>query len=202
MDAASDSAGLAGNLERRLREEAGGPTGSVIPVPVDGGDGDKDTDPLAELKADLRASRGGVSLVETTSAGWGEGRAAGPQRDWRQARYGADPPDALVSLRGDSFDAVCMACGLPPGLSAKSDGTLARESWRQMIMGAVEPVARMWAAELAFKLNAPDLAFDFGALWAHDLIGRTQALKRMTDAGMSLADAAAASGILTGEAAE
>ena len=201
LDAASDTAGLAGNLERRLREEAGGPVGSVIPVPSDGGDGGDD-DPLAQLKLDLQASRGGVSLVETTAAAWGEGKGAAPQRDWRQSRYGADPPEALVGLRGDSADAVCAACGLPPGLSAKSDGTLAREAWRQFVMGHVEPMAGMWAAELASKLNAPDLAFDFRSLWAHDLIGRTQALKRMTDAGMSLADAAAASGILTGEAAE
>ena len=198
MASASSTSALCGNLELRLSQEAGGPVGAVIPVPIDGGDG-TDADPLKGLKEDLRASRGGVSLVETSSAGWGEGRAAAPQRDWRQARYGADPPEALRGLRSDAYDAVCAACGLPPGLSARADGTLAREGWRQMVMGAVEPVAKAWAVELSVKLGVPGLAFDFRALWAHDLIGRSQALKRLVESGMSLEAAASASGILTGE---
>lgn len=198
MDYASSTATLAGNLEQRLGEEAGGPVGSVIPVPSDGGDG-TDGDNLAQLKADLRASRGGVSLVETSAAGWGEGRGAAPQRDWKQVRFGAEPPETLRGLRTDVYEAVCMATGIPPGLAARSDGTLAREGWRQFVMGAVEPVARVWAVEIANKLNAPGLVFDFKSLWAHDLIGRSQALKRMVDAGVPLADAASASGILTGD---
>ena len=196
MASASSTGSLAGNLELRLSQEAGGPVGAVIPVPVDGGDGTA-ADPLKGLKEDLRASRGGVSLVETSSAGWGEGRAAAPQRDWRQARYGADPPEALRGLRSDVYDGICAACGLPPGLSARADGTLAREGWRQLVMGHIEPLGRMWAAELASKLGEPGLTFSFSGLWAHDLIGRSQALKRMVDAGMTLEAAASASGILT-----
>ena len=185
LDSASSTSALAGNLELRLSQEAGSAVGSLIPIPTDGGDG-TDNDPLQGLKEDINASRGGVSLVETTSAGWGEGRAAAPQRDWRQARYGADPPETLRGLRSDSFDAVCMAAGLPPGLSAKSDGTLMRESWREFIMGAVEPVAKSWGVELAAKLGEPGLTFSFSDLWAHDLIGRSQALKRMVESGMTL----------------
>ena len=195
MEYAHVTGALAANLELRLSQEAGAAVGSVIPVPQDGGAGDDD-DPLAGLKADLKASRGGVSLVETTSAGWGEGKGGAPQADWKPRRFGADPPAALATLRGDAYEAVCAACGLPPGLSAKSDGTLAREGWRQFVMGRVEPLARAWAVELRRKLNAPALAFDFGALWAHDLAGRAGAFAKLTAGGMTLVDAAAASGVL------
>ena len=90
---------LAGNLEKRLGQESGAPVGSVIPVPSDGG----------------------VSLVETTSAGFGEGRGAAPMQNWKPRRFGADPPEALRGLRMDVLQAVCLACCVrypwPLGLS-------------------------------------------------------------------------------------
>ena len=197
MQLAQSTGGLAGNLELRLSQEAGAPVGSVIPVPTDGGSGDdSEADPLADLKADLRASRGGVSLVETAAAGWGEGRAAAPAQDWKQRRFGADPPEALRGLRADVYDAICMACGVPPGLSSRADGTLAREGWRQFIMGSVEPLARVWAGELARKLDAPGLALTFRDLWAHDLAGRAAAFQKLTAGGMDVAKAARQSGVL------
>ena len=64
-------------------------------------------------------------------------------------------------------------------------------------MGSCEPVAKSWGVELASKLSVPGLTFSFSDLWAHDLIGRSQALKRMVESGMTLEAAAAASGILT-----
>ena len=69
---------LAGNLELRLAEEANAKVGYLLPVPSDGGDG-SGSDPLAMLKSDLAALAGSVALIETTSAGFGEGRAAAPQ---------------------------------------------------------------------------------------------------------------------------
>ena len=197
MALAARSGELAGNLETRLSQEAGAPVGSVIPVPVDGGDGGSD-DPLADLKSDLRASRGGVSLVETTAAGFGEGRGAAPLQDWKPRRFGADPPDALRGLRSDVYEAVCAACGVPPQLAmGQSDGTLARESWRRFVMGRVEPLARTWAGELSRKLDAPGLVLSFRELWAHDQAGRAAAFAKLVFGGMSLADAAAASGVLS-----
>ena len=63
---------LAANLEQRLGEETGGRVAHLLPVPQDGGDG-TDDDPLKGLKADIAAASGSTVLVETTSAGWGEG---------------------------------------------------------------------------------------------------------------------------------
>ena len=65
--------------------------GHLLPIPQDGGDGSTD-DPNAQLKLDLAAGRGRTLLVETTSAGHGEGRMSAPQQDWVSSRFGADPP--------------------------------------------------------------------------------------------------------------
>ena len=76
---------LAANLELRLAEEAGSKVGYLLPVPSDGGDGSTE-DPLASLKNDLAALAGNTALVETTAAGYGEGRAAAPLSDWTPRR--------------------------------------------------------------------------------------------------------------------
>ena len=95
---ASSSGVLAGALERRLGEEASGPVAHLLPVPQDGGDGSAD-DPLSMLKADIAKGRGKTLLIETTSAGWGEGRTAAPAEDLKPRRIGANPPVTLPSLR-------------------------------------------------------------------------------------------------------
>ena len=71
--------------------------GHLLPIPQDGGDGSTD-DPNAQLKLDLAAGRGRTLLVETTSAGHGEGRMSAPQQDWVSSRFGADPPLSLAQL--------------------------------------------------------------------------------------------------------
>ena len=50
-------------------------------------------------------------------------------------------------------------------------------------MGRVEPLARVWAVELARKLDAPGLALSFRELWAHDQAGRAQAFKSLAAGG-------------------
>ena len=95
----------------------------------------------AELKADLTALRGRVALPESTSGGWGD-RGAAPMRDWRVERLGADPPEALVKLREDIERAVLAACGVPAGIvSTISDGTHARESFRQFVALTIKPLS-------------------------------------------------------------
>ena len=137
LDWARHTGALAANLELRLSEEASGAVSRLIPIPADGGAG-SDDDPLAGLKADIAAGKGRALMVETVSAGWGEGRAAAPQADWRQQRIGADPPAPLISLRDDASMAVMHACGVPATLiMANSDGTAQRESWRRFVMGSV-----------------------------------------------------------------
>ena len=197
LDWARHTGALAANLELRLSEEASGAVSRLIPIPEEGADG-----ALDGLRADIAAGRGRALTVETTAAGWGEGKSAAPMSDWKQQRIGADPPAPLISLRDDASMAVMHACGVPATLiMANSDGTAQRESWRRFVMGSVEPVARMVALELAAKLDTPGLRFKFDSLWAHDLAGRASSFKAMVTAGMPLDRAAGLAGLITDEAA-
>ena len=189
---------LAANLENKLGQEAGGPVGHVIPVPTDGGDGGED-DALAMLKRDVAAARGRTILTETTAAGYGEGKSAAPARDWVPARFGANPPMTLATLRDGAAMSVLDCCGVPRALAESADGTAAREGWRRFVMGSVEPLLAIVREELAVKLDVPGLAFDLSPLWAHDIAGRAAAFKGMVTAGMELDRAAGLSGLVAGE---
>ena len=186
---------LAANVETRLGEETSAPAGQLMPVPQDGGDGEDD-DPLADLKADLRKLKGNIALVETTAAGWGEGRGSAPQADWQPRRMGANPPESINSLYGAAGREVLNVCGVPVSLAMDADGTGQREAWRRFVMGSVEPLAQIVGEELGRKLDTPNLAFDFSGLWAHDLAGRAAAFQKLVAAGMDTQEAARVSGIM------
>ena len=188
---------LAANLVTRLGEEAGGSVGHVMPYPADGGDGGDD-DPLASLKRDLAAGRGKTMLVETTSAGLGEGRAAAPARDWVPQRFGASPPDSLPTLRTDAALAVLAACQVPAGLFFEAQGVAQREAWRRWALGPLAGLAATVEAELAAKLDQP-VRLDFSHLWAADMAGRASAFKAMVTANMDPAKAAGLAGLMTTE---
>ena len=185
---------LAANLETRLGEEAGGPVGHLLPIPADGGDG-SDDDPTKMLKADLAAGKGRTMLVETTSAGFGEGRMAAPSEDWKPRHFGASPPDSLPTLRTDAALAVLAACQVPAALFTDADGTSQRESWRRRAMGPLAGLAATVEVELAAKLDQP-VRLDFSGLWAHDLSGRASAFKSFVAGGMALDKAAGLAGLM------
>ena len=89
-----DSTGkLGANLEARLGEESSGPVGYLLSVPSEGGD-----ENLEGLRSDLANLGGGVSIVETTAGGWGEGRGSAPRSDWKPERLGASIPAGNVEL--------------------------------------------------------------------------------------------------------
>ena len=182
---------LSGALELRLSQEAGGKVAHILPIPTDGGD-----DSVNTLKADIGNAKGGTLLAETTAAGWGDGRSAAPQADWKPRRMGADPPEVLDALRANVALGVAAACGVPPVLVAgRVDGTAMREAWRQFLFGSVLPVARTVEAELAEKLDTP-VSLDFTELHASDLAGRARAFQSMVGAGMDVAEAASIAGLM------
>ena len=174
--------------------EAGGMSGYVLPVPSDGGDGE-DTDPLQSLKSDMARANGKTQLIETTAAGWGEGKASAPMQDWQSKRYGIDIPGPNIDLRNAAVMSVLNACQIPLALFSDSDGTSQRESWRRFAGGALAGLAAIIEAEITAKLMTP-VKFDFSGLWAHDIQGRAQAFNRLVQGGMSIEKAAAASGVL------
>ena len=181
---------LAGNLELRLGEEASASVGSLLPIPSDGGDGDVDNDPLASLKADLKNLQGSTALVETTSAAWGEGRAASPLSDWQPKRMGANPPPTLAELRGATNLDVLQACGIPAGLvSDRAEGSGQREAWRRFSVGTLQPAARLVGQELADKLDVPGLRIHFEGLSASDLAGKSRSVATFVKSGVPLSRA-------------
>lgn len=187
MDYARHTGKLAANLENKLSQEAGGPTGTILPIPKDPGAGG-DGDPLADLKINLGNMKGKLSLVETTSGGWGD-RASAPKNDWMPQRIGADTPAAMVQLRKDAVNTVAQACGVPAVLldSAANSAAL-REGWRVFLHGSLSPLGNSVAHELSKKLGTT-VSIDWGRLFASDIASRSRAYKQFRDAGMEDKDA-------------
>ena len=190
---AADTARLNANAERSLADEAGGPVAQLLPVPQDGGD-DSDDDPLKALRADIRGARGRALLVETTAAGWAEGKSAAPQVDWKQQRLGPQPTEAMVAVADASFARVLAASGCSPALFDDSDGTSKREALRQWHLGVVRPLARQLERELSDKLEIPlRLKFD---LYNTDLAGRAMAFQKLVAGGVPVNEALVTAGLL------
>ena len=144
---ADETRALATWLERRLAEEASTSTGYVLPLP-EGGDVEK-------LKADLKAGRGRLQLVDTTAAAWGEGTASAPRQDWKSNRLGANPPESLGKLRSDVKADIFGVYGIPS--SIHGTGGSSRESYRQFLSSTIQPLAKIALAELSVKLDTPTL---------------------------------------------
>ena len=192
---ATTTARLASESERSLADESAGPLAQLVAVPQDGGDPDDDDGPLAAMRGDIARARGRALLVETTAAGWGEGRGSAPARDWQAARLGPAPPAAMPEVARDSFARTLAACGCPPALFTDgADGTAQREALRRWHLGTVVPLARLLEAELTAKLEADvGLSFDPYPL---DVQGRAAAFGKLVQGGMAVPDALAASGLL------
>ena len=187
LQSASGTCQLMANLEAGLANEAGTPTGYVIPVP--------DNAEAEVLTAELTALKGALTLAPSMRAGWGEGQQGAPRTEYDPMRLGPNPPAPLVSLRSETAYAVLAACGVPTSMLRQSDGTGLREGWREFLHGSVQPIAKVISVELADKLVIPGLSLNFDALMASDLQGRARALQSMTGAGASLDSAAEAAGL-------
>ena len=194
---AHTTARLQSESERSLADEARGPLAQMIAIPTDGGDGDDD-DPLKVMKADIRTARGKALLVETSAAGWGEGKTAAPQRDWKAERLGPNPPESMPMVARQTFAAVLAACGCSAAMFDDSDGTSKREAQRIFLHGTVRPLGKLLAAELSMKLGT-EITLNFDQLYMHDLAGRAQAFQKLVAGGMDVAKAAGLSGLVAGE---
>ena len=189
------SAAIAGRLSaetmQALADEASGPRGFLVPIPVDGGD-----PTVAALKADIRSLRGKVALVESSSAGWAsDGQAQRPKGDWESRRLGAAPGAPLVELADLASREVYAACGVPLSVVTDAEGTGQRESFRRLLHSTIMPMARIVSEELSSKFEA-DIALGFDALFAADLSGRARAFQSLVKGGMTVEKAAALAGLL------
>lgn len=187
---ASATGRLAGAIEQALGDEHSGPHGHLLPVPGDMSDADEDA-----LKGDLRNMKGRALLVETTQAGFGQGRAEAPQRDWVPRRLGANVPDSTVMLQGVVHEQVLAACGVPSELGLKGgEASAQREAWRRFLHGTVQPMADMIAEELTMKLERP-VMLTFDQFFASDVTGRARAYASLVGAEMPADRAAQLTGM-------
>ena len=136
LQAASLTAALGANLEKRLSEETDMAAGALIPTP--------DGAPREQLQADIRSLKGQVVLVDSTSGGWGQGQGQAPRRDLEANRIGANPPDSLAVLRNDAAFHILAACGVPPEMLRQSDGTGRREAGGSFFSVLCNPSPWAW----------------------------------------------------------
>ena len=117
LQAAALAGRLSANVSKALADESGTTIGFVLPLPVDGQD-----PTVAALKQDLRASDGGLHLVESTRTMHVGAPGSAPRDDWKASRLGPNPPAGEVSLLGEAFREVAAAVGVPLSLFTESDG--------------------------------------------------------------------------------
>ncbi len=196
---AHTSARLQSQIERSLADEAAGPLAQLIAIPQNEADPDSDSDQLAPLKSSIAGARGKALFVETVNAGWGEGKASAPQRDWNANRLGPAPPAPFIEAAQQSFQRVIAACGASVALFDDSDGTSKREALRQWHLGTVRPLARVLETELSMKLETPVRSvFDNYPL---DLAGRAQAFQKLVAGGVAVNEALTTAGLLSDDPA-
>ena len=189
IDSASLAAKLSAELSNMLAAEAAGPSGYVIPTPLDGQDSTIDS-----LLGDLRSLKGSTGLVEATDLGFNDGSTRNVSKGgWDSKRIGADPPAVLAELHKMATGEVLMACGVNPGLFSDS-GTVSREAWRQVLHGLIAPLGELVASEVSAKLGRT-VELSWAELRASDIMGRARALQSMTGAGATLESAAEHAGL-------
>ena len=188
---ASATTKTAANLELRLGQELSSQVGTLLPVPGDPSDDNK----YATLKTQLGALKGKTALVPSQSKDWASdqgGQTAGSE--WKPRRFGADPPEQMDIIRNSTAMQILAACGVPVSLLQRADGTALRESWRQFLVAAINPVSELVKSELSNKLDSK-INLDFTALRASDISGRARAFGVLVGNGVSIADAMVTSGL-------
>ena len=187
LQAATIAGRLSAAVAGALADEAGGPRGGLLAMPVDGGDTTVDA-----LKTTVGSLRGRIAFVQSLRTMHAGAPGSAPHGDWDVKRIGADPPEAEVRLLERAFDEVSAACGCPPVLfSGKGDGTAQRESLRRALHTLVAPIARLIAEELTAKLERP-IAVDLTELHAADVQGRARSWRALVGAEAQMDPATAA----------
>ena len=189
LEVAALTGRLSAELVKALADEASGPRGSFLPLPVDGADAS-----IEFLKNDVKKLKGSIAFVESSSDSWG-GSATGPRKDWEVSRIGANPPSSLVDLAALASQEVMAACGISPAIfSADAAGTGSREAWRFTLFSCLKPIGDLVAAELSEKLETP-VEITWDELRASDITGRSRAVSTLVTAGVNLDKAMALAGL-------
>ena len=196
LQRAADTASLAGWIDKRLSEEASGPTGSFLPVARYDADADldADADPLALLRRDIGGAKGQTLIVETAMAS-ADSPASAPRKDFQVARFGANPPRDLVELREQVTRDIGSAIGIPRALlDSSASGQASREAWRVFVATSIDGLARRLEAQVLAQLGV-EVAIDTSTLGGRDLLARASVFRRLVEGKLPIADARDAAGI-------
>ena len=183
-------ANLAGRLSsetaRALADEASGPVGRLLGIPVDGGDAT-----VQALKEDIASAKGRTAIIEGGDWGnAGEGKVS-----LKTERFGAEPPASMVQLLTAASQEVYSACGFNSALWGGSSSAAVREAWRLALFGVLAPLGRLVESELQDKLE-DTVTLSWVELRASDLSGRARAMQSMVNGGMSVTDAVSVAGLM------
>ena len=184
IEVAHLSGKLSAETIKALGDEAGGPVGRILGLPVDG-----DDPGIQQFKRDLAAARGGIATVQTGDWGAIDGSYTGLKTE----RYGAEPNRPLVDLAKQASSEIFSACGINPALFISGDSASLREAWRLALFACLWPLGRKVAAELSLKLGMVDLSW--AELRASDLQNRARAFGSLVTGGLTVAAAAAEAGL-------
>ena len=188
------TSGFGAKLETRLSEEANAPTGQIVPTPTGQN--------LGALATDIAGLKGRLTMIESTSGGWGKGRSASPgngNSDLRPNRVGPMFDLQESVLRDSTSLQLLAAAGIPAGVLGGTDASGLREGWRLFVLNMAS-VGRIALDELRDSLDAPGLDFDWTPLRSSDeLTGRARSFKSLVEGGMAVTEAAALSGILVND---
>ena len=189
LGVAIESGRLSAATVAALADESAAPHGSFMATPKDGND-----PTLAPLKADARTAHGDMLWVESMANDWDGGKGGNPN-DYKQSRFGASPPAAMVELLTEARREVWAAHGINAALWEGAQSAALREAWRTAWVAFISPCGQLVQTELRRKLS-PEIEIGFSELRASDLQGRARSLMAMVNGGMALADAVAISGLM------
>ena len=185
LSRAAASGELYARLSESLRDEASVAVVRLIPQPQGS----------TVLPDNLRAALTGalpgrVAFPETTAAGGGAGRSSAPLRDWGSTRLGYEAEAPAGTLYAHLFSECAECCGVPAALvNPSSAGPAAREAWRRLTVGTLEPYARLIESELSRVLET-GVVLKLRRIGGVDAAGRARALHVLTTAGFDKDEAA------------
>ena len=172
---------LAARLAGSLGDEAAVAVSRIIPIAQGSGEGAANT----LSKAITGQLPGGLAFPETQLAGSGSGRSSAPLRDFGSTRTGWESPISGPQLYAHLFSEVAEICGVPGALvNPASAGPAAREAFRRLTVGTVEPYARLLESELSRVLERT-VTITLRRLGGVDAAGRARALHVLTEAGFA-----------------
>ena len=114
---------------------------------------------------------------------------------FKPGRLRPDPSGELDAVRKTSSAEIAAACGIAPVLlSGQGDGGLAREAYRRLVRGTIEPLGRILAHEASRKLGG-EVSVSFANLRASDVAMSARAFAALVSNGVSQDEALKTSGL-------